>query len=904
MMKLSSRRHFAASASALAVALSCVASPAMAQDATDEAAAAAEDEGDVIVVSGYAQSLANAAAVKKRAEQVVESVSAEDIGKLPDASIGEAISRLPGLTSQRQNGRSAYISLRGFGPDLTLTTLNGREQTSTGDNRAVEFDQYPSEMVSRVDVFKTPSASMIAQGLAGTIDIRTARPLETSRQVLAVGVRGSMTSLGALNAGSGDKGFRVHATYIDQFSDTFGLALTANYVDENYQVQEYGAWGYNDYTLGANTGRLIAGNKSFVTSTNLKRLGLGGTIQADLTDDTRLTVDVLYTKFDDDIIKRGIELPLSSAFGWTGAAISSPTFENGHVVSGRFTGIEGVVNNHKLQRTADLLSTGMNLSHKFSDATTLTLDWGRSATDRSELVFESNAGTGRGQGVGAVDTISFTQTTTGGRFTPTLNYSDPALIQLTSPMGWGGISGGQDGYYNNRIVNDRLNTYRADIEHELGSFLKSVKVGVALTDREKSLTPDEYFVTLASGASMTRVPDQFLLRPTQLRYLGLGPMISYDPQALLDAGIYRLVPNAVQDVFSKSYKVAEQLLTGYVQGNFEAELGANSLTGNVGVQIVKTDQSSDGFIFFNGARSTLSLGAKYTDVLPSLNMSLRMPSDFVVRLGLAREIQRQRLDDMRVSIGYGVDRSGTTPIIRGGGGNPFLRPTRANAIDLTFEKYFSGKGFIAAQLFYKKLLNWTYRDEVAFDYTGFPLGAEVVPSMIGTISRPVNGKGGKIYGAELAGTLPFDAFIPALEGFGINGALGYTKTKVSTSSTATTKTEILGFSKWTGSLTAYFERSGFSARVSARYRSSFLGELAGFGGNRTYRRALPETIIDAQIGYDFPETSSLSGLSIYLQGQNLTNEAFGTIAANDRPLEVLDYQRYGRRYQAGATFKF
>ena len=244
--------------------------------------AEAAEEEDAIVVTGFRASLENAVAEKKDADLILESVSAEDIGKLPDASIGESIARLPGLTSQRLNGRSAFISVRGFGPDLSQTLLNGREQTSTGDNRAVEFDQYPSEMVSMVNVYKTPSASLIGQGLVGTIDIRTARPLETGRTVAAVGVKGSLTDKGKLNSGSGNLGYRVNATYIDQFGEdeNFGIALTASYVDENYQVEEYNAWGYNNYTIGGQTASLIGGSKSFVTSTNLKRLGLGATSRA------------------------------------------------------------------------------------------------------------------------------------------------------------------------------------------------------------------------------------------------------------------------------------------------------------------------------------------------------------------------------------------------------------------------------------------------------------------------------------------------------------------------------------------------------------------------------------------------------------------------------------------------
>ena len=122
---------------------------------------------DAIIVTGYRQALESAAGLKRDAPVIAEAFSAEDIGKLPDASIGESIARLPGVTSQRLNGRSNNISIRGFGPDFSQTLLNGREQTSTGDNRAVEFDQYPSEIVSQVVVFKSPTASLVGQGLGG-----------------------------------------------------------------------------------------------------------------------------------------------------------------------------------------------------------------------------------------------------------------------------------------------------------------------------------------------------------------------------------------------------------------------------------------------------------------------------------------------------------------------------------------------------------------------------------------------------------------------------------------------------------------------------------------------------------------------------------------------------------------
>src|SRR5688500_13713813 len=159
-------------------------------------------------------------------DQIVESVSTEDISKLPAATTAESFARLPRLTASRLSGRANVISIRGFGPDYSTTLLNGREQTTTGDNRAVEFDQYPSDVMSRVDVYKTPLASVIGQGISGTVDLRTIRPIDFGRRVLAVGGRAVYTDLGKLNPDSNKLGYRANATYVVQFADNrVGVAL-------------------------------------------------------------------------------------------------------------------------------------------------------------------------------------------------------------------------------------------------------------------------------------------------------------------------------------------------------------------------------------------------------------------------------------------------------------------------------------------------------------------------------------------------------------------------------------------------------------------------------------------------------------------------------------------------------
>src|SRR5690606_5909662 len=177
----------AALASAIALSATGVHAQETATDATNL---------DTVTVTGIRRGIESAISVKRDSTSIVEAISAEDIGKLPDVSIAESIARLPGLAAQRVAGRAQVISVRGLSPDFATTLLNGREMVSTGDNRSVEFDQYPSELINGVTVYKTPDSGLVGQGLSGTIDMQTVRPLSFSERVISVGARYQKNSLG------------------------------------------------------------------------------------------------------------------------------------------------------------------------------------------------------------------------------------------------------------------------------------------------------------------------------------------------------------------------------------------------------------------------------------------------------------------------------------------------------------------------------------------------------------------------------------------------------------------------------------------------------------------------------------------------------------------------------------
>ena len=223
------KRNSLSVALATAMLLGTPVAYAQTADATAQDPQTEEDQAtnlDGIVVTGIRRGIENAIETKQTSTSIVETISAEDIGKLPDISIAESIARLPGLSAQRVAGRSSTIQIRGLSDDFGTTLLNGREQVSVGHNRGVEFDQYPSELINAVTVYKTPDASLVGQGVSGTVDLQTVRPLSFGDRVVTFNVRGEDNSLGELNPESDDRGYRVSGSYIDQFMDgRLGIAL-------------------------------------------------------------------------------------------------------------------------------------------------------------------------------------------------------------------------------------------------------------------------------------------------------------------------------------------------------------------------------------------------------------------------------------------------------------------------------------------------------------------------------------------------------------------------------------------------------------------------------------------------------------------------------------------------------
>ena len=913
----------------VSAALTAGAAAAQSQPASPDEDATQVEE---IVVTGIRRSIEASISAKARNTSIVEVISAEDIGKLPDMSIAESLGRLPGLATQRLDGRSQALSIRGLGPDFTTALLNGREQVTTGDNRGVEFDQYPSELLSSVVVYKTPDAGLIGQGLAGTVDMRVVRPLAYGRRALAANARYEWNDIGALNSGTTDNGNRFTLSYIDQFADgTIGVALGYAHMSSPYQSERFNAWGYPNYSDG---NLLTGGVKPYVMSSELERDGYMGVLEWAPNDRFHSTLDLFYSKFENTQTLRGIEFPLA----WGGSSgdcasvgnVATPnvcrpgpslrpgyTVEDGLIVAGTWDNIKGVVRNDLNKRDSEITSIGWNTELVANDDWTLTADLNYSKVEREDIILETNAGTGRNIN-GALDTLGFRLTDNGvTEFTSRLNYADPNLIKITSAQGWGGdvIPEGQAGYMNTPSITDEIKAVRFQARRALHqSPFSAITYGVNYTERQKDFVNDQFYLGVPGGGDLT-VPAQYLLAPTDLGYLGISQMISYDALGVVNSGLLNLIRNPNADVLSGNWEVTEKVTTAFIKADIDHNLFGLPLTGNVGIQYVHTDQSSNGFSARQigpGVAETVAVtgGAEYVEFLPSANFILEIGDDLFARFAAARTLARPRMDDMRASRNYSFNTALNIPGARpdvnspwgGGGGNPELRPFIADVADISIEKYFANRrGYVSLAGFYKQLQTYVYNRNQIFDFTGYPTGGVTPIINEGIVGAPDNGDGGWIKGVEFAISTPFDIFHPMLTGFGMQFSASATDSEIQPDPTQA-PTTLPGLSETVVNASIYYERAGFQARVSSRYRSDFLGEVAGFGNGRTLRSVAEENVIDAQIGYEF-QSGWLEGLSILAQANNLNDEPFQTFQNGDER-QTIDYQHYGRTFLIGLNYKF
>lgn len=856
--------------------------------------------GDV-VVTGIRASLANALQAKRTANNIQEDLSAEDIGKLPDNNIADSLARLPGLSTNRDRGNPTTISIRGLPAELTNTLLNGREVVSGDASRNIRFDQYPAELITGASVYKSPTAAQVEGAIAGQVDLKTVRPLDYKTSQFVVSGRAEYNDLSHDVKDARSVGYIASASYIGKFAnDTLGIALGIAGRNEPVATERTNIYRYtNSYQDlngdGSANDNVPYGFEALKRGGSDKRIGGLATIEWRPSSNFELNGDFFYSHVNYDEYQRGFsvqQLPFGNTF-------SNTTVVGNNAVAGTATNTAyyGVMlenNNQYYTYTDDLYTGGLNAKYD-AGRWHLAADVGYSTTTRHALFVNeyTNAvypGTSYAKTAGVTANYLSRQDLPSG-FSFNQSLTDPALNNLYAleiPTNGNGAP----------IIHDSLWSGRADATYDVDSgFLQSLRAGVRFTSRGKDLTQRTQY-SYTSASTPTTIDAGLLNSPVTWSgdFAGLPSSLSWDVLGVANRYFGGINPS--QSVYDQqsSWRVEETTQAGYIQADFAQDIGTMRLTGNAGLRVVRTNETSLGTLV-NGTGAAVALTPTryendFTDWLPELNATLHIDDHQQVRFAVSKAMARAPLDYLSASYGLYTGGSGAPSA---SGGNPALKPYRADQVDLTYEHYFNRDTAATVSLFYKKLDSFIVQQVSGFTTTVNGIAEE------GTFTQPVNGSGGTIKGVEVLYQQAFSFLPKPFDGFGIYANYSFTDSSVQVRETdnAIGTIPLPGLSKHVFNLALYYSKYGIDARVAYRYRSSFATQT-GDTDRILYNGS--EGVLSAQVGYEFPDTSVLRGVKLLVQADNLTNTPYqlyyGDTAYQGR------YEVFGRRYYAGVTYRF
>lgn len=959
---ISDRARLLVSAGGLTIALCLgLSAPAYAQaaDTAPEQTPAAQEEpaaeeDGMIVVTGFRQSLTSAIANKRSADIIIESITAEDIGRLPDVSIAEALARLPGVASQRTDGQASAINIRGLSQNLVFSTLNGREQVTQNGNRSVEFDQYPSELLSGADVYKSPKASLIEGGLAGTVELKTVRPLSRDGRNLTFNVRGSYNDRANEILDADALGYRLSASYIDQFANnTIGVALGyARLVQPDVSTRfvgfDYDNFAPNDYNGDGVTDVVSFGFETEHQGGANTRNGVFGTLQWKPAAVFEANTDVFYSRFSTESFGRGVRVigPQSVNSGTT--LLTNPTVIGRALVGGTFTRnvgaptldgggfgltIQGINDNQ--EDLNNLITVGQKGQFNLGRLTligdfTFSRAESNFANEVSAIlpIVDDDAPVTAGNGNFPTAPVLSDQAQVSyllrGTDLPTLDFRE----DLTDRSLWRLARFGVFPFENQ----DRLFAFKGDAQYQLGApILDSIEAGVRYSTRDASqfrvsadFGNDAGFFQFASIplTPITLTEQNSVVQCFSGDFADAGApcyLAVRDPRALVEAQVGPITPDQTQEFTrNETFTISEDVLAGYIQGNLDTTVFGIPMTGNVGVRVVRTKQES------NNARveevtGLGRVGRTYTQVLPSGNFNFRLTENDYLRFAASRAISRAPIGQLGGGIGVGFSVENNR-IEGGGGGNAGLLPYLANQGDISYEHYFGTTGIFTIAAFYKSLESFIVSEaDDGFDFGAaglLPLLSQVdqalfdaaqasadPPGTIGRFSGPVNGEGGFVRGVEVAltGTA---SFLPnPWQGLGATISYSYTDSQIDFTASNSGESLTLplpGLSNHVFNGTVFYDLGGFSNRVGLRYRTRFISPQVGINQQLPFTNS--ELVIDYQASYQFPEGSALEGLTLLAQANNLTDTPVRTYFGSEAQTGTLQF--FGRQFFLGFSYTF
>jgi len=923
-MKTSRIRHFVSATLALCAA----ARGAYAQDAQSNGSAAGDlpraQPGTLqeVVVTGVRASLDSAQAIKRDADQIVDSVQAQDIGKLPDVNTVEALQRITGVQIQRRYGEGdtdfdhrtqSAITVRGL--TQVSNFIDGRSAISAAGSRTLDLQAIPPELLAGIDVFKNPPTSTIEGDVAGVVNIRTRLPFDVPGRLISGTLRGNYYD----RASKFDPA--ASALYSDRFETgvgEMGALLDVSYGKTAYRQDALLIGAYGPIPAGVTipgapaNAQVPYGEQIYDDGGDRKRLGFAGAYQWQASDRLLLTAQALYWRYR--FFRQGKYYYYNNNGNPTTTPLagSAFTFDSaGYATSGSL---------------ANQVFESARFDQDLTDNTgdyTLNAKW--DVTDRLKVTFDAqdlrstyNADR-NGFVISLYDQTGETPYTALHQSTvdfdlrgslPRWNVRDPGV--LSNPANYA-FTYMADSLQRNEADEKAL---RSDLEYNVeGSFLQKLRSGIRYADTTVDLRGTWNAFCLTPGTPGCNAPSGVPFVPVSAHpELAMsGPSSGFFDGKTLPGGILYPAFESGSNLFNSLTKTealfgmtpktqftpgdlnhqTEKTFASYVMGDFKHTVFGLDVDGSAGVRVVWTKTGSVGTVFnSDGTMSALTVDRSYVKALPSFNLRAHLTDELQARFAYSKSFARPNFDQMATNVTLGVPTQ-VNPITghpSGSSGNPYLNPITSTNYDATLEWYFARAGSVTGGVFYK-------------DVNGFLASGTVVRSFGGVaydIGTTLNTGSGKIKGFEVAYQQFFDFLPGLLSGLGMQVNYTYVDSNVSNPFAVTgkdipTQVPLEKLSKNSYNLVGLYEKGPVTARLAWSWRDKYFDTTSGSGANGIPQFQEPYASLDASLGYNLT-----SHIAISADGVNLLNRMNVTyIGTPSQPLQyTLNDRRFGLSLRA------
>ncbi|WP_369062336.1 TonB-dependent receptor [Caulobacter sp. 73W] len=805
--------------------LALLMAPQMASAQSASASAAAQDEPQAveeIVVQGFRASLETSQAIKQNSDEMIDSIVAEDIGKLPDVTGAESLARVPGVSVERSGGEAASVRVRGL-PDLT-TTYNGRE-IFTAEGRSVALQDFPSGTIARFDVYKTGAANLIEGGIAGLIDVRSRKPFDFKGARVAGGVTG-------LHWRQSDRtGFDANLLLSNRWDTSIGeigVLVEGFYTDNNFA--DPGRVNNQTIQLRPATATFPGARYPAVvtfeypSATRWRPAGQAA-VQWRPNEALELYGDFLYQGFRGRGRSRALQVQAGSA-----ATISDVTYCEGSSTL-----------------ICEMTATGGNPVGAYQVG-----QWSGTNTYQGGGGFIWKAGQARIKGDVAYTDSTFTSTNF--QMNTQTNQTGTRIFNFDDQDGGGGGSAQvlginlldreawrMTGYAENgsqahgTSLQGRLD---ADIPLELSIF-DMLQVGVRYSDRDAEV--ENYNtgnINAPAGTPAQLAALQFANLPLEFRNVpaGFKGDDSNHPTTWLSATRESVIQymDLIRTLSGRAtgmplrvpqYTSNEESYAAYAQVHYGFDLGSVPVDGQIGLRAVRTKTSLDGTVTVGTTTPTpYSRSNEYDDFLPNVSARFKLTPELQARLSFTKTRTRPSFGQLNPTLTIGATTNCTDPsnpatcFRTATGGNPDLQPIESNNYDASLEYYFSRSGSATIQVFRRDVDGFiNNRTRIINDPELGPLN----------INSPENGQKGRIQGVEVGfRTFLRTDFLPSwTNNLGVLGNYTYldhgSELSQAVAATLPGQQPITNTSKHLANASVFYEDKKVSLRASYNYRSWF-----------------------------------------------------------------------------------